>query len=227
MRRIAFFGGTFDPPHRGHLAIAKSAADRFALDSVLFAPVTRQPLKETAPSASFLHRYAMTALATEADPRFIPSLVDAPSESGSNDRPNYTVETLKRLRGTLQASAHPFQLFTLLGADSWQTIARWHDPLRLLSLSDWIVASRPGICLSEIEVALPKGITAESERDSCGCALVLRHAGGGTTRVHLLDNLHEDVSATELRTGLQSGKLLSGMLPAAVAEYIAKTNLYR
>ncbi len=122
MRRIAFFGGSFDPPHRGHLAIAKAAADQFALDEVLFAPVAQQPLKSALEATPFLHRYAMTALATQADARFVPSLLDAPRESGS-PRPNYTVETLERLRISLAESTEPAMLFTLLGADSWLEIS--------------------------------------------------------------------------------------------------------
>ena len=88
MRRIAFFGGSFDPPHRGHLAIATAAADLFALDQVLFATAGRQPFKGKFPATEFLHRYAMTALATQADPRFIPSLLDAPDRNA--DRRNST-----------------------------------------------------------------------------------------------------------------------------------------
>src|SRR6185437_17066165 len=71
MRRIAFFGGSFDPPHCGHLAIAKAAANRFSLDKVLFAPVGKQPLKAAGADAPFIHRYAMTVLATQTDARFI------------------------------------------------------------------------------------------------------------------------------------------------------------
>src|SRR5579875_2005151 len=107
MQRIAFFGGTFDPPHLGHIAIAKAAADRFALDQILFAPVASQPLKDHT-ATSFLHRYAMTVLATQADPRFAPSLLDAPSET-----PNYTVDTLTRLRASFQQET---TLFMLIGA---------------------------------------------------------------------------------------------------------------
>ncbi len=148
MRRIAFFGGSFDPPHRGHLAIASAAADRFALDQVLFAPAGYQPFKSKVPATDFLHRYAMTALATQADPRFIPSLLDAPHRGATDaERPNYTVETLSRLRASLAAEAEPTELFTLLGADSWVEIGQWFQASRLLALTDWIVAARPGFAL--------------------------------------------------------------------------------
>lgn len=232
MRRIAFFGGSFDPPHCGHLAIAKAAADRFALDEVLFAPVGKQPLKETAPGAAFVHRYAMTALATQTDKRFSPSLLDTPLENESMPRPNYTppnytVDTLARLRRSLEAASQPFVLYTLLGADSWLGIARWRDALRLLSLSDWIVASRPGFSLANAERALPAGVVAQPDRDSQGDLLVLRFPSGSTTRVHLLNDLEEDVSATALRQSFQIGEAPPILLSAAVLDYIHKTDLYR
>jgi nicotinate-nucleotide adenylyltransferase len=224
MRRIAFFGGSFDPPHRGHLAIAKAAADRFALDEILFAPVASQPFKTTFLPTPFMHRYAMTVLATEADPRFVPSLLDTPQDNGAASRPNYTVETLERLRSSLESET---ELFTLLGADSWLDIARWLDVLRLLTLTDWIVAARPGFSLESAERALPPGIIAEQVVNSTEHSLILRHAHGNPTRVFFLPEMQEDISATELRKALDSGSADAELLPATVREYIRKTNLYR
>lgn len=224
MRRIAFFGGSFDPPHCGHLAIARAAADLFLLDQVLFAPVGIQPLKQDGASVEFEHRYAMTALATQVDPRFVPSLLDAPYESGDTTRPNYTIDTLAKLRVDLEATAKPFALFALLGADSWLNIARWRNAARLLSLCDWIVAARPGFSLEDAAAALPAGVsTAAASQPEM---LVLLHPGRPDTQVHLLRDLNEDVSATELRAGLQEMKFDTLALPAAVREYIRKTGIY-
>lgn len=229
MRRIAFFGGSFDPPHRGHLAVATAAADRFALDEVLFAPVGRQPLKDARAATPFVHRYAMTVLATQADARFVPSLLDAPRLDAPTSRPNYTVETLERLRSLF---AEEICLFTLLGADSWLEIARWHDAGRLLTLADWIVAARPGFTLEHAEHALPPGIASEQMQDSSEYFLNLRHANGTTTRVFFLPYIQEDISATELRSTFDPDQFHAGhadaeFLPAAVGEYIRKTDLYR
>jgi nicotinate-nucleotide adenylyltransferase len=80
--RIAFFGGTFDPPHLGHLAIARAAADRLRLDRVLFAPVGSQPLKQDSSVASFADRLAMVKLAITDDTRFAASEIDAPHADG-------------------------------------------------------------------------------------------------------------------------------------------------
>jgi nicotinate-nucleotide adenylyltransferase len=223
MKRIAFFGGSFDPPHRGHLAIAKAAADHFALDEVLFAPVASQPLKDRQTVTPFLHRYAMTALATGADPRFIPSLLDAPLDPPA-DRANYTVETLERLRSSLDAET---SIFALLGADSWLEISHWHDAARLLSLTDWIVAARPGFSLANAERALPPGVRAKQIQDSPEHSLELHHLNGMTTRVFSLPEIQEEASATKLRETLGPGQFDPEWLASAVLEYIRKTGLYR
>lgn len=229
MRRIAFFGGSFDPPHRGHLAIARAAADHFHLEQVLFAPVAHQPLKDSQPATAFLHRYAMTALATQCDPRFVPSLLDAPrnpQQNHPNSTPNYTVDTLRQLRASLAAEAEAVSLFTLLGADSWLNIAHWHQPAQLLALSDWIVASRPGFSLAHAENALPAQMTAVPAQDAGQSCLELQHEDGTTTRVWFLPQIQEDVSATELRAAMSQDAMTANLLPEAVEQYIRKACLY-
>jgi nicotinate-nucleotide adenylyltransferase len=226
MRRIAFFGGSFDPPHCGHLAIARAAADRFSLDQVLFTPVGHQPLKQRGANASFLHRYAMTVLATQTDSRFTPSLLDAPLEAESDAQPNYTVDTLARLRTSLEAAGQPFALFTLLGADSWLNIAHWKDVARLLSLCDWIVAARPGFSLVDAGRALPTDVSIAAITTSSPDSLILRHSDAPETRAYLLRDLDEDISATQLRATLRQTEFDVPALPAAVQEYIRKTGLY-
>ncbi len=197
--RVALFGGTFDPPHLGHLAIAKAAAQRFALDTVFFAPAGRQPLKLESPGAGFAHRLTMVALACGADARFAVSNLDAPRADGE---PNYTVHTLGLLRELLPEAT----LFSLAGADSFATMAHWRQPHRLLELAEWIVVSRPGFPLREPEDLKLTAFQRE--------------------RVHLLDAVHQDVSATHLRTRLQAGDPCEDLLPAAVVQYIQQHHLY-
>ena len=135
--RVALFGGTFDPIHRGHLALASAAASAFALDRVLFAPVGRQPLKAESPAATFADRLEITrlAVASAASPRFAVSSIDAPRPDGA---PNYTVDTLAALAREAPAAT----LFVLTGADSFLSLRNWHSPDRLLELAEWIVVSR-------------------------------------------------------------------------------------
>jgi nicotinate-nucleotide adenylyltransferase len=216
--RVAFFGGTFDPIHRGHLRLASAAADAFALDRVLFAPVGQQPLKAESALASFADRLEMARLAcnpkppatgnqqpatsNSADLRFAVSTVDAPRADGT---PNYTIDALAALARELPGAS----LYVLTGADSFLDLGRWRTPDRLLALAEWIVVSRPDFLLGEAQLA-PLALT-ESQR----------------ARVHLLTTVHEDVSATGLRHRLQAGDPCRGLLPPAVADYIQAHNLYR
>ena len=118
-KRVAFFGGSFDPPHQGHLAVARAARAALELDTVLFAPVGAQPLKPLGSTASFDDRVEMTRLAVEGMQGFEVSLADAPKPSAA---PNYTLETLLQLRAGLSGGA----LFCLMGADSFFGLKRWH-----------------------------------------------------------------------------------------------------
>lgn len=220
--RIAFFGGTFDPPHRGHLAVARAAAERFRLDRVLFAPVARQPLKAEARAASIFHRFAMVALATAEDSRFVVSEIDALDRG----EPNFTVDALARL-GEAEPDA---KVFSLAGADAFQGIAEWRSPEKLLAMCDWIVAARPGYSLDALEEALPKGMLAEPlDGDAEGEGLLLLHEGDATTRVLLLMETREDVSATQVRSGVGAARngWQSRDVPETVADYIRKTGLYQ
>jgi len=190
--RVAFFGGTFDPIHRGHLAIATAAADQLSLDVVLLAPAGRQPLKPLGSTASYLDRLAMVGLACDADPRFVPSDLDAPNPDGS---PNYTVDVLTRLH-----HLHPDDaVFSLVGLDSFLGLPTWYQPARLLELAEWIVVSRPGFSFPQ----------------------------GDDRRIHLIDSVHEEVSATSLRSRLRLGDPCLDLIPAPVSAYIAGHHLYR
>jgi len=197
--RIALFGGTFDPPHRGHLAIASAAADAFRLDRVLFAPAGRQPLKPEAHSTPYANRLAMTALACACDPRFEVSTIDAPRP---DRRPNYTVDTLAELH-----RLHPeAMVFNLVGADSFLDLPRWREPDRLIELAEWIVASRPHFSLD--------GVAA------------LHLTPNQRARVHLLETTHDDISATDLRHRLQTGDPCADIIPPDVLAYIQTHRLY-
>src|SRR5271156_5296600 len=115
--RVALFGGSFDPPHHGHIAIATAAADVFDLDNVLFAPVGHQPLKLDGVPAPFADRLAMVELACRADSRFTVSDIDAPRKDGA---PNYTIDALAALHDAKPEA----RLFNLVGADSFLDLPR-------------------------------------------------------------------------------------------------------
>jgi nicotinate-nucleotide adenylyltransferase len=193
--RVALFGGSFDPPHMGHVALATAAADAFALDTVFVAPVGRQPLKPGVHSESFANRLAMVALACAPDSRLIPSDLDAPRPDG---QPNFTVDTLR----TIRLHAPEAELFAMIGADTYLGMSHWREPSQLFELAQWIVVTRPGFVLA------PQAIAPEG-------------------RVHWLETVHVDVSATEIRRRLHQGLDCTGLIPAPVLGYIDAHGLYR
>ena len=220
--RIAFFGGTFDPPHCGHISIARAAVRRLALDQVLVAPVGAQPLKGDSAHSSFEDRLAMVRLAVAGEPGLTASSVDAPLP---NEQPNYTFDTLRRLRSQLQPTD---TLFCLLGADSFLTLKSWHRCSELLVFCDFIVAGRPGFSLNEVNAALPSGVENTGESWEAGYTrLRLSGPEGQSSELFLLPDLHQDISATEIRAALAEGSTPQPVLPAAVAEYIRSHGLYR
>jgi nicotinate-nucleotide adenylyltransferase len=204
--RIGFFGGSFDPPHLGHLAVGKAAAESFSLDSVLFAPTAHQPLKPGGAIASFENRLAMVSILTDLQPatdtpQFKASRLDAPLPDAS---PNYTVNTLSSLRNAI--SSHD-SIFVIVGADAFLDLRHWHSPETLLNLADWIVVSRPNFSLRQLDALC---LTAEQLQ-----------------RVHLLEHVHEPASATSIRALLATGSDCIGLLPPSILTYIRNHHLYK
>jgi nicotinate-nucleotide adenylyltransferase len=203
--RIGFFGGSFDPPHLGHLGVARAAMATFALDRILFAPTAHQPLKPDGAAAPFQDRFAMVSLLCDLEPpntraHFEPSSLDAPLPDGS---PNYTVNTLSTLRAMCSVED---TLFVLIGADAFLGLPRWRSSETLLDLAEWIVVSRPGVSLWEMERL---HLRPEQMR-----------------RVHWLKDIHEPASATDVRSLLGAGSDCEGLLPASVLHYIRAHHLY-
>ena len=221
--RVGFLGGSFDPPHRGHVALARLAMESVGLDRVLFAPVGVQPLKRDRPQASFADRMEMTALAIAGEKGLEIARIDAPHADG---RPNYTIETVRALRGML---ASDDELFCLMGADSFLSIGKWYRAADLLVACDFVVAARPGFDLSRITSALPSSISVGSCDEARGDNLVLCLLGAGyrESRLYLLPHLKEPASATGIRRSLQQGAEPEWDLDPAVAAYIHEHGLYR
>jgi nicotinate-nucleotide adenylyltransferase len=221
--KIGFFGGSFDPPHRGHIALARLALSRLGLDRVLFAPVGVQPLKRDRPTASFDDRVAMTTLAIAGEPAMEISRIDAPRSDG---RPNYTIDTIRALHATLAPGA---QVFCLMGADSFLSIGRWYRAADLLVACDFVVAARPGFDLGRLAAALPAAISvAAADAPWPGClALSLHHGARGASHLCLLPDLSEEVSASAIRDALTHGAPGDSAIDARVAAWIRSHGLYR
>src|SRR5271165_280281 len=229
---IGLFGGSFDPIHRGHVALAEAAAGQYSLRQVLFVPTNVPPHKQKHPLTSFVHRYAMVALATQGEKLFVPSLLEAP-EAGirtagqpmaavpTQPGANYTIDTVRRLKAALKKAD---RLFFLIGIDAFKDIAKWREARALLGECEFVVASRPGYSLRDVAEALPDGlrpseaVTRPFHKQAATGDLVLP----GVT-LHLLEGVHQNVSATAIRSAAAQGKPLAKWLDSRVAEYIRKT----
>ena len=228
---IGLFGGTFDPIHRGHLALARAALEHCKLNHIYFVPASVPPHKQRQPLTAFVHRFAMVTLATAQEKAFVPSLLEAPGEAGPGSRkdraakPNYTIDTMRRLKQSLK---NMDRLFLLIGIDAFAEIAQWHQAEALFGECEFIVASRPGYSLADVANALPNSLRPKPEvtrpfhKQAASGDLVLTGA-----TIHLLDKVHQPVSATAIREAAAAGKPLARFVDASVAGYIKKMRLYR
>jgi nicotinate-nucleotide adenylyltransferase len=241
-RRIGIYGGTFDPVHHGHLGVAESVSNAFALDRIFFVPAFTPPHKRKRMISSPFHRLAMLALATADSPKMFISTVEleAPSQP-------YTIETLGRLQTELQ----PARLFFVMGADSFGDVTSWREYEAILSEYDVVVATRPGHP-ADHPADHPGHDAYDGDRiggeypplhgeEAVGAlAPQLRRRivdlrGGAhpsdedlkSSRIYLTDYVSIDVSATGIREAVEQGRSIDGLVPPSVAAYIEKYRLYQ
>jgi nicotinate-nucleotide adenylyltransferase len=216
LRRVAIYGGTFDPVHKGHVEVACRVLQLFELDEVLFVPACVPPHKSGISSA--FHRFAMLALATEHHPRLRLSTIEL-------DEPNrpYAVDTVERLQSEIGSNS---RLFFMIGADSWSEITTWHEWQRLLKMCELIVVTRPGYELSGYLPEVAKVVDGRGMIQQEISELLSSDSG---PRVFFTDVAMVDVSATAIRAAARSSEMekLRQMVPAPVASYIEKYELYR
>lgn len=221
LKRIALYGGTFDPVHTGHIAVAHGLSKVFALDEVLFIPAYVAPHKRVMKVTPALHRYAMLALATQAEAQFRISTIelDAPG------RP-YTVETLAQMQEILGDEA---QVFFIMGADSWMEITTWREWERVLTLSNHIVVARPGYELSveHVTPTIRKRIVDLRGKNQERAAREIDESEGAL--VYVTDAVNMDVSATAIRQAVRDGQGAEWLklVQPPVADYIRKYGLYK
>ncbi len=236
---IALFGGTFDPIHSGHLRAAKAAASRFGLAQVLFVPAAYPPHKHAKRLTPFPHRFAMVALACARDPRFIPSLLEAPTRSA---RPQYSVTTVERVKRSLGAKD---RLFFLIGVDAFLDLPQWRDHRRLLDMVDFIVVSRPGFDARKIWSVLPADGTRQVDTESSVRAKATTRRSRLETRdaevqarswprvirlrqttLHILKGVRMPIASRDIREAIRARRGIAGLVPPVVEKYILKEGLY-
>ena len=198
--RIGVLGGTFDPPHVGHLWLATLAADAIGLDRVLFMPAAQPPHKGGTLVSRGADRLLMTRLAIAGEPEFelCPIEMERPG-------PSYTVDSVDELERLYGSEA---TLYLLMAADSLNAIDTWREPDRLLERIEWVVGPRPG---SELPAR-----TALEDR-----------FGAMAARIHLLAGPSLDVSSSEIRRRVAAGQTIRYLVPRGVEELIVDRGLYR
>ena len=214
-RSVALFGGTFDPPHVGHMAVAQAAQRRFHLDAIYFLPSSRPPHKRRRELTPFIHRYTMVALACAEHSIFVPSLAEAPT--GGTAHVFYTIDTVRRYHRE-HADDH---LYFIVGADQFLELPTWRHYESLLDACDFIIASRPGFRLDALRLVIPPEKLGRAHSSDPN-RIALRK-----TAVHLLTTVASHVSSTEVRDRLHHKQSIHGLVPSRVEEYILGQALYR
>jgi nicotinate-nucleotide adenylyltransferase len=197
---VGVLGGTFDPPHYGHLAAAEECRLALGLDVVLFLPAGEPPHKHDRPISPAADRVRMVELAIESNPHFELSRIDV-DRAG----PSYSVAALDQLRRELGPEA---RLWFVMGADSLADILTWREPARLLGLARVAVVNRPG-------APDPAPERLESELPSA------------RERIDVIEIPDLAISATDLRRRVAEGRPIRYQLPEAVERYIHERGLYR
>ena len=208
---LVLYGGTFDPVHDGHLAIARCASE--ALSAEVHLMPAADPPHRARPGASAGDRVAMLRLALRDEPRLRLDLRELEREE-----PSWTVDTLRALRRDI-GSEQPVAL--LVGADSFAGLPGWKEWETLFSLAHFVVASREGPALG---VARPDALAQVLEGRMATSADALRQAATG--RVLFLQQPLHPHAASAIRARIASGQPWRHLLPAAVADYIAARGLY-
>lgn len=201
MKKIGILGGTFNPPHLGHISLAKKALHEFGLDLIIFIPTGTPPHKTKEYIAPKNHRYNMTRLAARGNHKFKISKIEVNKKGYS-----YAVDTFKKLIKNYGKNA---ELFYIVGMDSINTIFDWKKPLELFKFCKFIIAGRPGQAFKTFK-RIMKFPPISQNKD----------------KITIMP-LNINISSTEIREKIKEGKDISKLMPPKVSEYIRKYNLYK
>jgi nicotinate-nucleotide adenylyltransferase len=198
--KIGILGGTFDPPHNGHLAIADNALQKLALKKIIFIPSHRTPLKNRPDISPVEDRWKMLQAAIDGRPDLEISDIEL-----YRPGPSYTIDTLKLLKSGLQPGD---EVYFLMGWDSFNDLPRWKQAPELVKLCTIVAFTRPNISepdMGKLEKRIP----------------------GLFGRYILIDMPPVDISSTAIRERIEKGRSIKGLVPEAVEKYIFSHNLYK
>ncbi|MEW6145991.1 MAG: nicotinate-nucleotide adenylyltransferase [Thermodesulfobacteriota bacterium] len=214
--RAGLFGGTFDPVHLGHLRAAEEIREMLSLDKVCFIPAAVAPHKKTAHSAPPSHRLEMLKLAVSDNPCFEVSDYEL-----GKDTPSYTVETLRHLKKTNPGSEYYF----MVGNELFREIETWREWRELFKLSNFAVITRPGYPDTDeakLPLALENDFSYYKIEDN---VIYYKDNNSGLIAFSKIKGL--EISSTEIRRFVKSGRSIKYLVPPSVEEYILRNNIYR
>lgn len=222
-KRIGIFGGTFDPPHTGHLMLGEEIREEFCLDEVHFMPCNAPPHKDRPALTDAKDRFAMVVAAILQNPAFVASPIEV-------NRPgmSYSIDTVRVLNDEFGDEA---ELLFVVGLDSFLDIETWEGYEELLNLCHFIVVSRPGHGFDDIPVRLPAWIVDRivdlRTGDTDPCSFLGEVDPGSPRRVFLSDRVFVDISSTKIRERIGAGRSIRYRVPDEVERYIQANGLYQ
>lgn len=199
MRRIGIFGGTFDPPHLGHLIAAEEVRQQMNLEKVVFIPAANPPMKEISDVSDMMLRYKMTDLAVQGNRYFEASDIEIKLYNDSGGRKSYTVNTLIRLRDIY--TRNEFKLYLILGMDQLTILDKWYQPAKLFLMSEVIVINKPGHSLDEVKNDYLKQVTPVPVKNI-------------------------EISSSDIRTRIRENRSIKYLVTEAVEKFIKQKKLY-
>ena len=217
--RLGLLGGSFNPVHNGHLAIARQTREALGLNQILFIPTSHPPHKPNGSLAPAQDRYEMVRLAIASDPSLAISDVEIRRPGKS-----YTIDTIRLLQQEYGAQT---QLFFLIGLDAFMDFPSWRDPLTLLTLCSFVVLSRPGLSFRSLStVALLPPIPYPSLADLDTGRISRIEAQLGAQQLICLKLPPCPTSASDVRSRVRQGLPVANLLPPLVESYILRHHLY-
>lgn len=212
--KIGIFGGSFNPPHNGHVNSLTTVQKKMGFDKIHIIPNSQNPLKIPTDAPAAEHRLGMAkaAFSSYGDAFFID---DTELKRGGK---SYTIDTVNELLKKHKSS----ELFLIIGADNFESFSEWKDYKKLLELVNIVVTTRPGYQIPENDKEWPDYLTSFVADSDFG---TLELKTGRSVEFITLDDL--DISSSELRKKLRLGRPTEKFLPLAVESYIKENKLYR
>jgi nicotinate-nucleotide adenylyltransferase len=214
---VGLFGGTFNPIHVGHLRAAEEAAEALGLARVLFVPSAQPPHKAASggdPLAPAALRLAWARAATASNPRFAVDPIEL-----ERDGPSYSIDTVRELAARLS----PSRLVFVIGQDAFVEIASWRKPEALLAAADFAILTRPPALEGSLARWLPPSLAGDFALEPGGMRASHRIAG---TRLVALEITALDVSSSDIRARLRSGRSVRYLLPDAIHDAVVESGVY-